>query len=82
MPKGFLLPPKLQPGDWKYLEAFSTISASRTMGFNSPNPLSIVEVRSYLEAFTDISGLEGRKHFLHLMLRLDSCWLEAVSKSS
>ena len=61
-------------------EGFLTISASRQMGFNGPQPISLSEVLAFL-TYRGISDPEEREQFLTLVQALDQVFIaDSIAK--
>jgi hypothetical protein len=62
-------------------EAFSTISGSRQLGFNGPQPLALNEVLSYAH-YRGINDPEDREELLHLVQHLDRVFMNDFAAKS
>lgn len=75
MPAPLLNRPKAQRHDRRYLEAFHTLSASRSSGMGGPEPIKLQEVLAYFE-IASIKDPAVRRRYLDLIQMLDGVYLE------
>lgn len=72
--------PSLYPDLVWVWEGFLTISASRQMGFNGPQPISLSEVLAFLH-YRGIEDQEEREEFVTLVQALDQVYMaDAIAK--
>ena len=74
-PAPLLNRPKLRAHDRRYLEAFHTLSASRSHGMGGPQPIQLQEVLAYFEIF-GVREPQARHRYLNLVQMLDVVCLE------
>lgn len=78
-PTGLQEKPDLRPDCKGYYDAFSVLSGRRTYNQAGMQPLAVSEVAAYLTEL-GISGGEGRRRFLHLILEMDSTYMDDIFK--
>ena len=66
--------PRLAITDAPFIEAFFTISSTRTFGFSAPNPIQIAEVAAYCSVL-GIASQPERAKYLRLIQMLDQVYL-------
>lgn len=58
-----------------YFDAFFKLSRSRQIGFGTPQPITISEIRNYLD-IEEVTDPDERKQFIDYIQALDSRYLE------
>lgn len=67
--------PRLKREDWRYLEAFETVAASRQAGMAGACALTLQDILAYLEIFR-VEEPHRRARFTRLIQAMDGAYLE------
>ena len=67
--------PRLKREDWRYLEAFETVAASRQVGMAGACPVTLQDILAYLEIFR-VEEAHQRAKFTRLIQAMDGAYLE------
>lgn len=73
--KPLLERPRLKREDWRYLEAFETVAASRQVGMAGACPVTLQGILAYLEIFR-VEEAHQRAKFTRLIQAMDGAYLE------
>jgi hypothetical protein len=74
-PSGLRDRPSLDKGDHTHLDGYRFLTRSRTYSEVGPNPITVSEVRSYLQLVEE-DRVEERLKFLRFVQDMDSVYLE------